>query len=231
VIRCAVIGMGRGADLLRQTAGTRKVFESVLAEDAQVIWLAEEIDSLRPYTIPEVALHHHTELIVSSPVPMGTTDKFPDDHAFSYVLENVRENDRLIDFPRPPFVRGRQARNSHPSPLTDELLKRVYGGPFYETSAREAEFIKHALNALLATCVAFSEEIRDLAGGLGHNAEAVARCLRQDPRIGSNLPILPRGRYSSHLQRDVRGLLVNSLGLGDLALLKAVLRYRQGPNP
>jgi UDPglucose 6-dehydrogenase len=70
-----------------------------------------------------------------------------------------------------------------------------------------AEMTKHALNAFLATSVAFINEIARLCEAVGADAKEVERGLKSEPRIGPGSYVSPGGAFAGGtLARDVRFL-------------------------
>src|SRR6185436_324555 len=79
-------------------------------------------------------------------------------------------------------------------------------------SVESAEMTKHALNAFLATSVAFANEVASICETVGADAAEVERGLKSDSRIGGSAYLAPGGAVSGGtLLRDV-GYLVD---LGD----------------
>jgi UDPglucose 6-dehydrogenase len=67
-----------------------------------------------------------------------------------------------------------------------------------------AELTKHAINAFLATCVTFINEIAAVAEKVGADASEVECALRSEPRIGANAYIRPGAAFAGGtLARDV----------------------------
>ncbi len=63
---------------------------------------------------------------------------------------------------------------------------------------------KHAINAFLATSIAFANEIATLCEAVGADAMEVARGLRSEPRIGPGAYVSPGGAFSGGtLARDL----------------------------
>jgi hypothetical protein len=54
-----------------------------------------------------------------------------------------------------------------------------------------AEMAKHALNAFLATSMAFINEVAAISGAVGADASDVARGLKSEERIGPRAPTSP----------------------------------------
>lgn len=150
-------------------------------------------------------------VLVSSQVPVGTTRALearyrricPDSQAsFAYSPENLRlgraleiflQPDRLVVGVGDPVARTRL------EPLTRSITQRVEW-----MSVESAEMVKHALNAFLATSVAFANEIATVCESVGADAAAVARALKSDVRIGPRAYLQPGGAFAGGtLARDV----------------------------
>jgi len=74
-------------------------------------------------------------------------------------------------------------------------------------SPESAEMTKHALNAFLATSVAFINEVARLCETVGADAKDVERGLKTEPRIGPGSYLTPGGAFAGGtLARDLRFL-------------------------
>jgi UDPglucose 6-dehydrogenase len=147
-------------------------------------------------------------VIVSSQVPAG----FTRDAArawpalrFACVPENLRLGRALDAFRRPERVVAGTVEAS-----AREDVARLLA-PF--TSAIEwmgvesAEMTKHALNAFLATSVAFANEVSRVCEAIGADAREVERGLRTDPRVGPKAYVSPGAAFAGGtLARDLRYL-------------------------
>ena len=70
-----------------------------------------------------------------------------------------------------------------------------------------AEMTKHALNAFLATSVAFINEVAAICEGVGADASDVARGLKSEERIGPRAYLAPGDAFAGGtLARDIRFL-------------------------
>lgn len=144
-------------------------------------------------------------ILVSSQMPVGTTAKleqeFPEHH-FAYQPENIRVASAVADFKNQArVVVGVRTTEHH------TLLHELFA-PFTKnlivTSPETAEFVKHALNAFLATNIVFSNEIARLCEKVGADAQAIYRALISEPRISPKAPLRPGAPYGGgHLARDV----------------------------
>jgi UDPglucose 6-dehydrogenase len=147
-------------------------------------------------------------VVVSSQVPVG----FTRDAArawpalrFACVPENLRLGRALDAFRRPERVVAGTVDGS----ARDDVARLF--APF--TTAIEwmrvesAEMTKHALNAFLATSVAFANEVARVCEAVGADAREVERGLRTDPRVGPKAYVSPGAAFAGGtLARDLRYL-------------------------
>jgi UDPglucose 6-dehydrogenase len=88
-----------------------------------------------------------------------------------------------------------------------ESVLSVLDADWTRVGLRTAEMTKHALNAFLAVCVTFGNEIADISDEVGADAEQVMRVLRREQRVGPKAMILPGLGFSGGtLARDVKTL-------------------------
>jgi UDPglucose 6-dehydrogenase len=149
-------------------------------------------------------------VLVSSQLPVGTTrlleerakDMAPAGTAFAYSPENLRLGNAIEAFTRPGrIVAGvrEPASRALLAPLFAQFTNRVEW-----MSVESAEMTKHALNAFLATSVAFINEIAGLCEQTGADAHEVERGLKSEPRIGARAYLTPGGAFAGGtLARDV----------------------------
>jgi GDP-mannose 6-dehydrogenase len=121
--------------------------------------------------------------------------------------EFMREGSSIEDFDQPPFVLV-----GCDDPDSASLLRRLYAGveaPFLQTTVRTAEMVKYVCNAFHALKVTFANEIADLCGALGADAQDVMRVFRQDKKLNIGPAYLKPGFAfgGSCLPKDVRALL------------------------
>jgi UDPglucose 6-dehydrogenase len=153
-------------------------------------------------------------VLVSSQVPVGSTALLQRDFAavahgrrvsFAYSPENLRLGDAIRVFTEPERiiigVRGDDARK-----VIEPVLK-----PFCQTllwtRVESAEMVKHALNAYLATCVTFTNEIASICESVFADMSEVEAALRLDPRIGKRAYVRAGSAFGGGtLARDVQFL-------------------------
>ena len=86
------------------------------------------------------------------------------------------------------------------------VLER-FGSPIEWMGVESAEMTKHALNAFLATSVAFINEVAAICEAVGADASDVARGLKSEERIGPRAYLAPGDAFAGGtLARDIRFL-------------------------
>ncbi len=174
-------------------------------DEADVRKVTSEIQSVFRY------LKNGSAVLISSQLPAGTTaalaDKFQKEFPgkqvdFYYSPENLVLGRAIQAFSKPARVVIGVVHTERREKLSTVMK------PFCENilwmSLESAEMTKHALNAYLATCVAFINEIAVLCEKVGADAADVERGLRSDPRIGQKAYLKPGNAFSGGtLGRDV----------------------------
>lgn len=152
---------------------------------ADVAHVTSRVEALFPHLRPGAVV------LVSSQLPVGTTRRLAEAFAvarpgvqvgFAYSPENLRLGAAIEVFTKPDrVVLGvRHERDRAPlaalfAPITTKLEWM---------SVESAEMTKHALNAFLATSVAFANEVARVCEQTGADADEVARGLKTEARIG-----------------------------------------------
>lgn len=151
-------------------------------------------------------------VLVHSQVPVGTGRALEErlaaagrpDLLLAETPENLRLGDALRGFADPGFMVVGCS-----SAAAAEAARRFWaptGAEIEVTDLGTAELVKHLINGLLATSVAFGNEMAGVAEGEGADALAAARLARRDPRL-ARLPILPGPPFGGGtLARDLRVL-------------------------
>jgi UDPglucose 6-dehydrogenase len=163
-----------------------------------------------------------TLVVVSSQLPVGTTAWLERRCAalrpksgitFACVPENLRLGQAIDTFRAPArIVAGTRSEEAHGRIV--ELFK-PFTDRFEWMSVESAELTKHALNAFLATSVAFANEIGAMAERVGADALEVARGLKSDPRVGPRAYVAPGGPFGGGtLARDLMYLTERASALG-----------------
>ncbi|MBU0667857.1 UDP-glucose/GDP-mannose dehydrogenase family protein [Patescibacteria group bacterium] len=185
--------------------------------------------------------------INKSTVPVGTSEKIRQVIEKSFlsatkrkefipnfsVISNpefLREGTALDDFMNPDrVVFGLEQASSHSSSKTkiEIMLSKIFryddSVPIIYTSLRNAEIIKYASNAFLATRISFANELADYCEKVGADITEVAYAMGFDPRIGHNYLQSGAGFGGSCLPKDLHALIAHGKKAGlNLRLLKAV---------
>lgn len=167
-----------------------------------------------------------TLVIVSSQLPVGSVATLeqayakrrrPERVTFACSPENLRLGGAIDAFSRPDRVvagvrseEDREKFSKVMAPITTNIEWM---------SVESAEMTKHALNAFLATSVAFINEIAVVCEEVGADAKDVERALKSDPRIGPRAYLSPGGPFAGGtLARDIEFLGRSR----DLPLIRAV---------
>jgi UDPglucose 6-dehydrogenase len=150
-------------------------------------------------------------IVINSQVPVGTCEVLADRmrslnpglrFGMACVPENLRLGQAIERFLRPDFlVFGAD------SGATLEKVEALYSpipGPRARMSLRSAEMTKHAINAYLATCISFGNELANLCDEVGADAFQVVQVLKMDSRVSPKTPLLPGlGFAGGTLARDM----------------------------
>jgi UDPglucose 6-dehydrogenase len=150
-------------------------------------------------------------VVVKSTVPVGTTDRVAERfHAFAnvYVVSNpefLREGSALQDALKPSrIVIGAEEDRAF------AIMQQLYEGidaPRVLTTRANAEMIKYASNAFLATRISFMNELARLSDRLGTDVQTVARGMGLDSRIGPEFLRAGLGYGGSCFPKDTVALL------------------------
>ena len=159
-------------------------------------------------------LKENAVLLISSQLPVGSTRILEMEHQkicpskkliFAYSPENLRLGKALEVFRHSErIVVG--LREGKGKEQLDQLLS-VFCKNILWMGVEAAELSKHAINAFLATCVTFINEIATVAEKVGADPAEVERALRSEPRIGAKAYIRPGAAFAGGtLARDIRFL-------------------------
>lgn len=181
-------------------------------DNADINWVENEINLLLAY------LAHDSLVLISSQLPVGTTrrlyEKAKEDHpqknlSFAYSPENLRLGKAIDVFLHPDRIIVGILNKRDQSQLAP-LLKHISNHIIW-MSLESAEMTKHAINAFLATSIAFINELATLCEQVNADANQVAQGLKSDQRIGSQAYLKPGNAFAGGtLARDVKFLLQNS---------------------
>ncbi len=219
---------GLGELMGRSVAAGRLSFSSSPADLAgsDVTWIAYDtpmdehdhadvgavIDATAPI-LPFVA--QGSLVLISSQLAVGSTRRLAERYrqvradgtaSFGYSPENLRLGSAIDAFTRPArVVVGVDSPNAR---ARVERLLQPFTDRIEWMSVESAEMTKHALNAFLATSVAFANELGVLCERLGADALEVERGLKSDPRIGPRAYLRAGAAFAGGtLARDVSYLI------------------------
>lgn len=197
---------------------------------ADVEFVIKRIERCMPY------LTSNSIVIVSSQLPVGSIAElekrfaavssnrtvhfvsWPENLRLGQAIKVFKEGDRVVI-----GARSQDAVNRL-MPMATLLAQEVIS-----VSVESAEMSKHAMNAFLATCVTFSNELASICEQVGADAQQVERTIRADPRAGRHAYLRAGGPFAGGtLARDVRFLedLGASLDLPSF-LIKAIIQSNQ----
>ncbi|MBE0447282.1 MAG: UDP-glucose/GDP-mannose dehydrogenase family protein [Actinobacteria bacterium] len=173
------------------------------------------------------------KIVVKSTVPVGTGNRlsrqfFAQAHWLSYVSnpEFLREGSAVYDFMNPDrIVVG---ANDIDDALEVAKLYERLNAPVITTSIVNAELIKYASNAFLATKISFINEIANICEGVGADVNVVSHGMGLDPRINPHFLKAGIGYGGSCFPKDVRALkqIAGSNGY-HFELLSAVIEVNE----
>ncbi len=204
---------------------------------ADVLWVCDDtpVDEHDVADVPYVlgrierclpALRPGAVVLISSQVPAGTCGRLGaahPDRAFAYSPENLRLGNALDVFRHPERivvgVRGEAVRRQL-TPLFEPFCPNLLW-----MSPESAEMVKHGINAFLAVCVTFANELARVCETVGADGREVERGLRSEPRIGEKAYLRPGGAFAGGtLARDVVALTqLAARGEETVALFPAIL--------
>lgn len=163
-------------------------------------------------------------IITKSTVPVGTSRKVEEiirkyrpsaEFDVASNPEFLREGSAIEDFLRPDrVVVGCDTERARG--VLREVYRPLYLNetPILFTSRENAELIKYAANAFLATKITFINEIADLCEKLGGDVQDVARGIGLDGRIGAKFLHAGPGFGGSCFPKDTVALLRTSQEAG-----------------
>lgn len=177
-------------------------------DQADVAFVEDHIIKLFPY------LNSHSIVLISSQVPVGTTQKieklfyaqYPEQKViFAYSPENLRLGKSINYFLNlDRIVIGLDDERAK-AKLTDFLTS--FSKQLVWMRVTSAEMTKHALNAFLAVSVTFANEIARLCECVGADAYEVEQGLKSEARIGPGAYLRPGEAFAGGtLARDVNFL-------------------------
>ncbi len=176
-------------------------------------------------------LEHPIVVVDKSTVPVGTADKVRET-----IQAAISARDVTIDFDvvsNPEFLREGSAVKDFMYPdrivvgtdnqKSERTMEELYGAFSKKQDCiqfvgiRDAEMIKYAANAMLATKISFMNEVALMCDSLGVDVENVRRGIGSDPRIGPSFIYPGCGYGGSCFPKDVRAMvdMAASAGLQD----------------
>lgn len=183
-------------------------FDTPVDDDdyADVGWVLDQATEALRHTGPDALV------VVSAQLPVGSIADLQrrmaalgrGDLRFACVPENLRLGNAIETFSSPDrFVAGVSSQAD--ADELGSLLTRF--GPVEWMGVESAEMTKHALNAFLATSVAFINEVAAICERVGADASEVARGLKSEQRIGPRAYLSPGDAFAGGtLARDIRFL-------------------------
>ena len=163
--------------------------------------------------------HHHVVVTKSTVAPLQNRTVVlpaleaasgmvaPRDLSLASNPEFLREGSALADALRPDrVVLGTMEGDSRARAFLDSLL-RPARAPILHTTLEGAELVKLASNAMLATRVAFANEVANLASAVGADGEEVLRGVGMDHRVGPYFLRAGAGFGGSCFPKDLRALV------------------------
>lgn len=172
---------------------------------ADVDFVVNEVTHLLPH------MRQNALVLISSQLPIGTTARLdtayrkthPDGVVtFAYSPENLRLGNAIRVFTEPDRVIVGVGSESDKARIAEAL--QPITTKIEWMSVESAEMTKHALNAFLATSVAFMNEIATVCEQVGADAREVERGLKSEVRIGPRAYLRPGGAFAGGtLARDL----------------------------
>lgn len=176
-------------------------------QDVAQMDIAEKI-----FSIFESIATENTTIVISSQIPVGTSRMLVDRLKAKgierprvlYFPENLRLGSGFATFLTPDrIILG----SDNEEAILQFEADFAFPCPVIGMGLESAEFVKHALNCYLATCISFSSELSDLAERVGANMFDVVKAMKSDKRVSLSAPLNPGlGFAGGTLGRDVQAL-------------------------
>ena len=170
-----------------------------------------------------------TVVVMKSTVPPGTGRRIVEqtlaETGLSYVAnpEFLRAGTAVHDWQHPDRIVAGVSADDQKAIAAVKAMHQCIDAPYVITDITNAEMIKYASNAFLATRISFINEIASLCGQVGASIDDVSTGLALDPRTGSRM-YAGLGYGSPCFPKDARAL--DHLGLDNgvnLELLRAAI--------
>jgi UDPglucose 6-dehydrogenase len=162
------------------------------------------------------SLNDDAVVVVKSTVPLGTGDEI------ERIVQELRPDSEICVVSNPEFLRAGSAIRDFQRPdrivvgaeseRAREVLGEIYApliarnAPVLYTSRRSSELIKYSANALLATKIAFINEVAELCERAEADVLEVARGVGLDERIGTKFLDAGPGFGGSCFRKDALAL-------------------------
>ncbi len=175
-------------------------------------------------------LQHPIVVVDKSTVPVGTADKVRE--AIAAELEARGDSIEFDVISNPEFLREGSAVEDFMYPdrivvgtnnaKSARVMEELYGAfskkqdRIQFVGIRDAEMIKYAANAMLATKISFMNEVALMCDEFGVDVENVRRGIGTDPRIGPSFIYPGCGYGGSCFPKDVRAM-INMAGMAGLS--------------
>ena len=177
-------------------------------------------------------------IVIKSTVPVSTGDRIEKliskktrKQLFEVVSnpEFLREGEAIRDFRFPDRIvvgSNNKKVTKKLESLYGPLVKK--GAKFFSTNRREAELIKYASNAFLATKISYINELANLCEKTGVNVEDVSLGIGLDTRIGSRFLRVGPAFGGSCFPKDTNAITVTGdLFKTDLSIIKSVIKSNE----
>jgi UDPglucose 6-dehydrogenase len=163
-------------------------------------------------------MNEYKAIVIKSTVPVGTGDKIN-----KLIKAELKKRNQEIPFDlisNPEFLREGKALQDalYPERIVigcetekaQKVMKDLYNeinSPILFTTIKDAEMIKYASNAFLATKISFINELARLCDKIGANVIQVAKGMGLDSRIGPQFLQAGIGYGGSCFPKDIKALL------------------------
>lgn len=138
--------------------------------------------------IAKISVPYRPICVLKSTIPPGTSDALANEFpnlTVAFNPEFLTEKNYIEDFKNQPYiVLGHTAKKLSLIPLIDVYSERFPDTPIHLVTSKEAELIKYVANTLLATKVAYLNEIYQICQKANINYQVVADVISTDIRLG-----------------------------------------------
>jgi len=174
------------------------------------------------FVIKSTVIPGTCENIVIKTLEEKSGKKFPKDFSVVMNPEFLKEGEAIEDFFKPDrIVLGSSDQKGL------NIVKEIYSNfkcPILESNFKEAEMIKYASNAFLATKISFINEIGNISKRMGVDTNIVAKGIGLDKRINPHFLRSGIGFGGSCFPKDVNAIIYKATEIGvQPRLLRAVL--------